>query len=213
MIDIYRDAMLNVADAATYIAMPSSTLGAWRKDGVVHSLPADGHRRPTLPFVAVIEAFVLRSLTEAGFPGRRIREAADGARAFYNDPFALARPGIGHHDNSEIFIKAGGELLRARDRQQAIRETVTEFQEFIRWDGADPTQLRLRQFKGVVVLDPRFGWGRPVVQGLNVPLNAILDLWYARESMQTIADEFEMDRDAVERLIQDYDRSVQRAAA
>ena len=149
MIDIYRDAMLNVADAATYIAMPSSTLGAWRKDGVVH----------------------------------------------------------------EIFIKAGGELPRARDRQQAIRETVTEFQEFIRWDGADPTQLRLRQFKGVVVLDPRFGWGRPVVQGLNVPLNAILDLWYARESMQTIADEFEMDRDAVERLIQDYDRSVQRAAA
>lgn len=32
MMNIYTDPMLNVADAATYIAMPSSTLGAWRKD-------------------------------------------------------------------------------------------------------------------------------------------------------------------------------------
>ncbi len=44
-----------------------------------------------------------------------------------------------------------------------------------------------------------------------MPLDAILDLWHARESMQSIADEFDLD--AVERLIQDYDRSVQRAAA
>ncbi len=64
-----------------------------------------------------------------------------------------------------------------------------------------------------MILDPRFGWGRPVVEENNVPLSAILDLWHAGEAMRTIADEFEMNRDEVERLIQDYDRSVQRAAA
>ena len=90
---------------------------------------------------------------------------------------------------------------------------MTGFHEFIRWQGDEPRQLRLRQFDGTVILDPRFGWGRPVVEGVNVPLDAILDLWHARESMQAIADEFDLDRDAVERLIQDYDRSVQRAAA
>lgn len=51
------------------------------------------------------------------------------------------------------------------------------------------------------------------MQENNVPLNAILDLWHARATIRTIADEFEMDRDEVERLIQDYDRSRQRAAA
>lgn len=213
MVDIYKDALLNVTDAATYIAMPHSTLGVWKRQQTIHSVAAEGHGLPSLPFVAVVEAFVLRSLVEAGFPGRKIREAAEGARAYFNDPYALARPGIGH-DGIEIFIKAGGnELLRARDRQQAITEAVTHFQEFIHWDGQHPTRLRLRQFGGSVVLDPRFGWGRPVVQENRVPLTAILDLWHARESMQTIADEFEMDRDEVERLIQDYDRSVQRAAA
>jgi uncharacterized protein (DUF433 family) len=213
MVDIYKDALLNVADAATYIAMPQSTLGTWRKQKTIHSIPAQRQGLPSLPFVAVVEAFVLRSLVEAGFPGRRIREAAEGARAYFGDPYALARPGIGH-DGTEIFIRAGGdELLRARDRQQAISETVTNFHEFIRWDDQEPTQLRLRQFDGSVILDPRFGWGRPVVQENRVPLNAILDLWHARESIRTIAGEFDMDRDDVERLIQDYDRSVQRAAA
>lgn len=213
MVDIYRDALLNVTDAATYIAMPQSTLGTWRKQETIHSVPAEGHGLPSLPFVAVVEAFVLRSLVEAGFPGRRIREAAQGARRHFDDPYALARPGIGH-DGTEIFIKVGGdELLRARDRQQAIRETVTNFHEFIRWDDQEPRQLRLRQFDGSVILDPRFGWGRPVVEENNVPLNAILELWRARESIRTIAEEFEMDRDDVERLIQDYDRSFQRAVA
>ncbi len=104
MVNIYTDPMLNVADAATYIAMPSSTLGAWCKDAIVHSVPPDGHGHPTLPFVAVIEAFVLRPLTEAGFPRKRVREAADGIRAHFNDPYGLARPGVGH-DATEIFIR------------------------------------------------------------------------------------------------------------
>ena len=213
MVDIYEDALLNIAYAATYIAMAQSTLGVWKKQETIHAIPPAGHGLPTLPFVAVVEAFVLRSLLSAGFPGKKIREAAQGARAHFHDPYALARPGIGH-DGVEIFIKAGGdELLRARDRQQAITETVTNFHEFIRWDDQEPTQLRLRQFDGSVILDPRFGWGRPVIEKNSGPLSAVLDLWHASDAMRTIADEFEMNRNEVERLIQDYDRAVQRAAA
>lgn len=210
--DIYSDPMLNVADAATYLAMPQSTLGSWRKSQAVHSLPSTVHGGPTLPFVAVIEAFVLRSLREAGYPARRVREAAEGARKYFNDPYGLARPGIGH-DGAEIFIEAGGDLLRAKDQQQAIRETVKDFKQFIVWEGQEPRQLKLRQFGGSVILDPRFGWGRPVIAENRVPIESIIGLWHARESMQTIADEFEMERDEIERLIQDYDRSFQRAAA
>lgn len=210
--DIYADPMLNVAEAATYLAMPQSTLGSWRTSEAVHSVPPTVRGAPTFPFVAVMEAFVLRSLREAGYPAGRVREAAEGARRYFDDPYGLARPGIGH-DGAEIFIEAGGDLLRAKDHQRAIRDTVKDFKQFIVWDGDEPRQLKLRQFGGSVILDPRFGWGRPVVARNHVPIEAILGLWHARESMQTIADEFDMERDDIERLIQDYDRSLQRAAA
>ena len=210
--DIYSDPMLNIADAATYLAMPQSTLGSWRASEAIHSVQPEIQGGPTLPFVAMVEAFVLRSLREAGYPARRVREAAEGARRYFDDPYGLARPGIGH-DGAEIFIRAGGDYLRARDHHQAIRETVRGFHEFIVWEGEEPRQIKLRQFGGAVILDPRFGWGRPVVAENRVPIEALLGLWHAGETMQTIADEFDMRRDEIERLIQDYDRSVQRAAA
>lgn len=204
--DVFRDPILNVADAAVYLAMPQSTLGGWKRNRTVHSVGSATHGAPVLPFVAIVEAFVLDAIKRAGFRSGKIREAADGVRRHYRDPYALARPGLGT-DGFEIFINSDDEYLRAADRQQAIRETVTNFKEFIDWEGDIPSRLRLRQFDNVI-LDPRFGWGRPVVQGNNVPLSAILGLWHAREPIDVIAEEFEMERTQVERVIQDYDRSV-----
>lgn len=204
--DIFRDPILNVADAALYLAMPPSTLGDWKRTGTVHSAEAPVHGGPVLPFVAMVEAFVLDAIRRAGFRAGKIREAADGVRRFYGDRYALARPGLGT-DGFEIFIKNDDEFLRAADRQQAIRETITNFHEFIQWEGEVPTRLRLRQFDNVI-LDPRFGWGRPIVEGPNVPVSAIMGLWHAREPIDVIAEEFGMCRADVERVIQDYDRSA-----
>lgn len=205
--DIYDDPMVNVTDAAVYLAMPATTLAAWRREEAIHSIPPEQRGWPSLPFVAVVEAFVLRQLRAAGFPMQRIREAATGARRHFEDPYGLARPGIGH-DGVEIFIEAGGELLRAKDRQQAIRETVAGFHECIEWEGQHPRRLRLKEQLGAdVILDPRFGWGAPVIERNKVPLSGILDLWHAGESMGLIADEFEMTRDDIEQVIQGWDRA------
>jgi uncharacterized protein (DUF433 family) len=57
-----------------------------------------------------------------------------------------------------------------------------------------------------VILDPRFGWGRPVVEDNKVPLEAILSLWRAGEPLSAIADEFETKPRDVERLVQAWDR-------
>lgn len=204
--DVFSDPILNVADAAVYLAMPESTLGGWKRSGTIHSAEPTGHGAPVLPFVGVVEAFVLDAIKRAGFRSGKIREAAQGVREHYGDQYALARPGLGT-DGSEIFIKTDGDYLRAADRQQAIRETITHFHEFIQWEGNTPSRLRLRQFDNVI-LDPRFGWGRPVVADRNVPVSAIVGLWHAREPIDVIAEEFGMTRRDVERVIQDYDRSV-----
>lgn len=72
--DIFRDPILNVADAALYLAMPPRTLGDWKRTGTVHSAEAPVHGGPVLTFVAMVEAFVLDAIRRAAFArGRFVR--------------------------------------------------------------------------------------------------------------------------------------------
>lgn len=204
--DIYSEPMMTVSDAALYLGIPAETLRRWRADRSIHSLRAERHGWPTLPFAAVVEAYVLRSLRQAGFPLRKIKDAAEGVRRAFKDDFGLARPNV-VYDAADIFIEAGGELFRARDHQQAIRETVEGFKKVITWSGQDPTRLILPNYGGNVILDPRFGWGKPVVASNKVPVEAILGMWRAGESLQTVADEFDMSVADVEELARADSRS------
>lgn len=210
--DIYKDPMLNVQEAARYLNMPASTLTEWKQNSLVHSVHPAKRTWPTLPFVAVVEAFVLRELRQAGFSRRQIADAAAGVRREFGDEYGLARPGIGHDEGVEIFIAVGGELYRAKDRQQAIRATVSGFKECIQWSGEDPQRLRLAQF-GNVYLDPRFGWGQPTVGPAHAPLGSIAGLWYAGESLQDIADDYGMAPDEVDALMRTWSRTNDRLVA
>jgi uncharacterized protein (DUF433 family) len=210
--DIYRDPMLNVRDAATYLSLPESTLANWKRNAVVHSVQAEKRSWPTLPFVAVVEAFVLRELRHTGFTRHQIMEAAEGIRKEFGDEYGLARPGIGHDEGSEIFIRIGGELFRAKDRQQAIRSAVTGFRECITWQGQDPQRLRLAQL-GNVYLDPRFGWGKPIVGPEQTPIDSIIGLWQANEPLDVIADEYDLSIAEVDRLVRAWSRNRDAIAA
>jgi len=212
MMDIYEDPMLNVNDTSLYLDMPSSTLGVWKKENLIHSVTAKRGGWPTLPFVAVVEAFVLRSLRELGFTRRQITEAADGIRREFGDEYGLARPGIGHDEGAEIFIEIDEQLYRAKDRQQAIRDTVANFQSCIQWKGEDPARLKLAKI-GNVYLDPRFAWGQPTVGPNSVPVQSVIGLWHAGEPLSVIADEYDMSENDVDRLVRSWSRLRDRQLA
>jgi len=205
-VDIYSEPMLNVNDASRYLGMPTETLRRWRSDRVIHSVSSQRRGWPTLPFAAVVEAFVLRELRSVGFTRRQIVEAADGVRREFDDEFGLARPGVGYDEGLEIFLAIGGEYYRARDRQQAIKQTVRSFHECIQWVGQDPQRLKLARL-GNVYLDPRFGWGQPVAEPSRVPVQAIMGLWYAGESIQSIAHEYDMSANSVDDLVRAWSQA------
>jgi uncharacterized protein (DUF433 family) len=75
---------------------------------------------------------------------------------------------------------------------------------YIDWDTADeyPARLRLRPYPDVapVIIDPRFGWGAPVVEATKVPVDAVVDLWLAGESLADVAYEYDMTPDQVEAI-------------
>ena len=53
-----------------------------------------------------------------------------------------------------------------------------------------------------MIIDPRFGWGGPVLEATLTPVDAIYDLWlHGRESIDVVAEEFGLTRDVVEDVI------------
>lgn len=210
-IDRFSDGLLTVRETASYLQVPHSTLSDWLARSaagapLVHQVRPLRADQPSVPFVAVAEAYVLRSLRNMGLRMSQIREAAEAVRKAFDTPYGLVSRRIAT-DGVDIFVEHGlGDLRRARDGQTPIREVVDDYLRYLSWDGGDdfPSSLRLRQYGDAVpvVIDPRFGHGLPVVSANRVPVKAVVDLWEAGESVEDIAYEYDMEPSDVEELCQ-----------
>lgn len=212
--DIYTTPILTARDAARHLRMPESTLDGWLRpldgrDALVHSVPPERRGWPRVPFVGVVEAHVLRELRAAGIPMGEVRRIVEILRDDLGDPYALAsrriaavgeaRPSGG--PESRLFARLRDESLVDQCEQAAIREAVEAHLRYVTWDEAGrPLALRLAQYpdRAQVVIDPRFAFGAPVVATSRTPVEAVVDLWHAGESMDAVAEEFELSRDVVE---------------
>ncbi|HEY4019154.1 MAG TPA: DUF433 domain-containing protein [Pseudonocardiaceae bacterium] len=209
-IDRFRTPILTPADTARHLAMPASTLYYWLSettDGaepLVHRVVPEKRGAPSVPFVAIVEAYVLRSLRELHFTKERIRHVASRVRRDFDTPYGLAARRIAT-DGLDIFVDyAPGEMVRSGDGQLAFREILEEYLKYISWEKGDefPTRLTLRRYPDIapVIIDPRFGWGAPVLAVSKAPVDAIVGLWRAGETMESVAEEYGMTRDAVEAI-------------
>jgi uncharacterized protein (DUF433 family) len=210
MVDKLHDPLLSLQDAARHLLIPDRTLLRWCDDEtaagapLVHGVAPLKRGWPSIPFIAVVESYVVRSLRDLGLSMGKIKDAAAAVRQEFDDPYGLATQRIAT-DGVDIFAEiAGGELVRVRDKQQPFREVIQGYLRYIHWDTNDeyPQRLRLRQYPDVapVIIDPRFGWGAPVLESNKVSVDAVVELWTAGESFEDIADEYEMNVAQVEEV-------------
>jgi uncharacterized protein (DUF433 family) len=209
MVDRFTDGLLTPTETSSYLEIPSSTLTSWLKGTaagtpLVHQVEPARKGQPSVPFIAVAEAHVLRSLRSLGLRMSEIREAAAAVRNAFDTPYGLVSKRIAT-DGVDIFVEHGfGDLRRARDGQAPIHEVVSEYLRYLTWEADDdfPSSLRLRQYPDTVpvVIDPRFGRGLPVIAANRVPVKAVTDLWEAGETVEDIAYEFNMTPEQVDSL-------------
>lgn len=210
MVDRYLDPLLTPRETARHLQIPESTIYYWLSEQaagapLVHQVTPEKRGWASVPFVAVIEAYVLRTLrVDHRLKKSTIRDAAAAIRRAFDTPYGLATKRIAT-DGIDIFIEhAGQELARAFDGQAPIREMIESDLKFIAWDADDgtPNRLRLRQYSDVapVIIDPRFAWGAPVIEANRVPVDAVVDLWRAGESIQTVADEYGLTSEQAEAI-------------
>lgn len=210
MVDRFRDPLLTPKETARHLRIPESTMYTWLNDRVgdeplVHGVPPVKRGAPSVPFIAIVETYVLRSLRDLSLSKQAIRDAARTVRERFDTSYGLATRRIAT-DGVDIFIHYldSDDIARARDGQQPIREVISGYLKYIHWDMADdyPRRLRLRQYpdSAPVVIDPRFGWGAPVLEATRVPVEAIVGLWQAGESLDTVAEEYGMTTEQAEEV-------------
>lgn len=200
MVDKYRDPLLTPQETARHLQIPESTMYYWLREQaagapLVHRVTPEKRGWPSVPFVAVVEAYVLRTLrVDHRLKKSTVRDAAAAIREDFRTPYGLATKRIAT-DGVDIFIEhAGRELARAFDGQAPIKEMIQSRLKYITWDatGETPDRLQLRQYSDVapVIIDPRFAWGSPIIESNRVPVDAVVNLWRAGESITTVADEY-----------------------
>ncbi|WP_245655441.1 DUF433 domain-containing protein [Nocardia coubleae] len=210
MVDVFTDALFTPADVARQLVIPRSTVYSWLSKDVdghplVHRVQPERRGRASVPFIAMVEAYVLRALrTELRFSTPRIQAAVAALRAEFDTEYALASKRIAT-DGIDLFVEyIDGEFARVHDRQIPVREFISDYLRYIDWGEAGyATRLHLPRFPAAapVVIDPQFNWGSPVLERTKVPVSAIIDLFKAGEPINVVAGEYELDEQEVQSIV------------
>ncbi len=217
-----KEPRYGLAEAATIIGMPTPTLRTWFCGWPSGKLPVlvpdeGAINPPILSFFNVVEARFLDAYRRRGVSMQRVRRALDFVSEHlpgFERP--LLKPDF-ETDGRALFVELqetgkAPTLLEASGGGQLVwPEAVREhFQTLVFDDRGDPSRLWLDD-RHEVMLDPRFGWGLPVISGSGVRTDVLFERLEAGEQLDTIAEDFSLELSEVEAAVA-WEQAARRAA-
>lgn len=211
-VDVRVDVPLyTLAEVAEYVEMPESTLRYWvLKKGIVRSLPRKRRGDAYLPFMAVAEAQFTHGMRRAGLRLSAVEEGVTALRKQLG-PAWLQRDRLAH-DGADILRnladRGNPEWIRARDAQAGIPGYIEVGLEHIEFDSDGiPGRVRLGRYAGAeVIIDPRFGFGQPILEEQGVRVQDVAELFLAGDSIAVVSQEFGVAAPVVESIVRSYAR-------
>ena len=205
-------ALFTTTEAAAHLGVPASTLRYWTKTRrLVHSLTPETPHGPSLPFIAVAEAQFLRGLRVAGLSLPAIARGVEAIRRELGE-YILVRDRISH-DGKSILVNLAEthdepEWFHAASGQGGIAGIIEKSLQPITWASDNwPQRGRLTAYEGAdVIIDPRFMFGQPMVADRGVRVEDVAELFLAGDPIETVVEEFDVDRETVEAILRVYAR-------
>jgi uncharacterized protein (DUF433 family) len=215
--DVREAAAYSISEAADYLRLPKSTLRAWvlgqrygkEKRQPFKAVIAIADRKDRrLSFINLVEAFVLAGIRrEHNVPLPTVRQAVEYLRRTFKTERPLAEEQF-ETDGVDLFVEKFGALVGAsQEGQLQIREVIRERLRRVIRDPAGIAQkivlfaTRDRNGKGSVVLDPRFSFGRPVLDGYGLRTAIVSERFQAGENIEDLARDYGVPLDAVQNAI------------
>lgn len=166
-------------------------------------------RRPlVLSFNNLVETFVLASIRRLhGISMQRVRRAMSwvGKELGYDRPLVHARF---QTDGVDLFVQHADRLFVASaPGQSVLRDTLAASLKRIDWERDFAVRLYpwvraefATQPKSIVI-DPRVGFGQPVITGTGVEARIVAQRYRAGESVRELAADYDVDAEQIEDAI------------
>lgn len=217
--DIRNQPAYGPAEAARYLRLPVATLRSWvagrsypKGDAraTFHPLISPAAAQPLqLSFYNLVEAHVLRALrTDHGVALAELRAAMDYAQKKLQLPRLLLSPDLRTHAG-QVFLDRYAELINlSASGQLALRKLFEDHLQRVEWDEWQfPVRLypylqgTARSSERAIAIDPRVAFGRPVIRRLGISTAAIADRLDAGESVDALAEDYDLSRDEIEQAV------------
>lgn len=230
MTDPREQPAYSIAEAASYLDMPAATLRSWvlgrsyqTSAGSRFFQPlidlADKKKR-CLSFYNLIEAFTLNAMrrTDHHISMPNIRKALDYVRRRLKEKRPLLTERF-LTDGVDLFLDKYGQLVAvSKDGQLAMRAIMMDSLRHVRRDSQGmPSKLYLFTAPAAkpaaeIAIDPRIAFGNPVLDGTGISTAILAQRYKAGDSIDELAEDFGLSRDAVEQAIRYEVVPVRKAA-
>lgn len=199
----------SVAEAASYLRLPKSTLRAWLLGQRTFRAVIDiaDRKGRQLSFINLVEAFVLAAIRrEHSISLPKVRKAV----AYLRRAFDTTRPLADEQfvtDGVNLFVEKFGALVGVTEEGQIhLREIILDRLKYIHRDPKGvPEKIVLFPAQGVakgdVVIDPRLSFGRPVLDGIGVRTSILVERFKTGESIEQLAAEYSAAPEAIQNAI------------
>lgn len=198
-----RLARVRPATSRRWIAGYSCRIEGGERDAT----PAEG----SASFADLVEVAAIRGLLDLGLSIRGIRAIVENCR----DLFQSERPLLSHRfrtDGRDAFVQLDGmgdelvSVLRGKGNT-AWDEALAPFLDTVDYEGEWVYRWWPGGRERSVVVDPRYGYGLPVVAGTGVRTEIIRERVEAGDSPEQIERDFGVSRRAVEHALE-FERSL-----
>ncbi len=209
----------SIPEAAGYLRLPVSTLRAWmlgqryrvrREPKVFRPVIgiADRNNRQ-LSFINLVEAFVLTAVRrEHDISLPKVRKAVDYLRRTFKTDRPLAEEQF-QTDGVDLFVERFGSLIGAtQEGQLQMREIIRDrLKHVLRDPQGVPEKIVLfpagcdKVGSADVVIDPKFSFGRPILDGLGVRTAILAERFDAGDNFEVLANEYAAPLEAIQNAI------------
>jgi uncharacterized protein (DUF433 family) len=173
---------------------------------IIHRQLPPINGKTVLGFLDLMEARFVRHFDHLGLSPQFIRRVADKLRQRHNADHPFATNKRFRTDGKTIIMETMTDedrhFLNLRNDHFEM-ETLIEPSLFASVLYADDLAYRWHPVRGLprVALDPKYAFGRPVIENAWVPTDTLYSAFQAEGSVASVAEDFDIDQDAVEQAV------------